>query len=231
MLAGAASIAGILALYYRPQLLARWLHWRSDDTVHYRVRTEEKLMALTIDDGPHHTATPAILDLLAEYDAGATFFIIGDHARGNEGLLQRMVDEGHELGNHLMSDNRSLLLSQKEFASQLRQTHDILTPFGPVRWFRPGAGWYNRRMLRQVETLDYELVLGSVYPYDAHLPNVQFMTNYILGKAEPGAIIILHDGTAERGERTLAVLEAVLPALHDRGYRVVSLSELMAVGE
>jgi peptidoglycan-N-acetylglucosamine deacetylase len=80
-------------------------------------------------------------------------------------------------------------------------------------------------MLAAIERAGYRCALGSVYPFDAHVPSPAFSSAYILTTVRPGSVIILHDGGA-RGRRTAVTLERVLPALRGRGYRVVSLSEL-----
>jgi peptidoglycan/xylan/chitin deacetylase (PgdA/CDA1 family) len=228
----AIGLAGITAtlfpFLYRPQWLANLLHQNSDRDVHYRIPTQLPNIALTIDDGPNADTTPQILEILKEHGAHATFFIIGEQVKGNEGILENLVDNGHELGNHLWRDTRSILLQPEQFKQQLTQTHDVLQEFGPVRWFRPGSGWYNQRMLRQVRQLDYEVVLGSVYPYDAHQGSVPFISRYIRDNAAPGAIIILHDGSKGRGATTAQVLRDVLPALQQAGFQIVSLSEMVA---
>lgn len=224
--AGAAvGAAGMLVLFYRPAALVRWIHRRTHEDVHFRVETREKVVALTIDDGPHPDVTPRLLDLLAAHGVKATFFLIGERIPGNELLVSRIVAEGHELGNHLMTDTPSITLSDEEFARQLAQAHALLSQYGQVRWFRPGSGWYNRRMLDQVKRYGYKLAIGSVYPYDAQLTVTPFMTSYILGNVEPGAIIVLHDGTEKRSQ-TVTVLGEVLPALKQQGYRLVSLTRL-----
>ena len=82
-------------------------------------------------------------------------------------------------------------------------------------------------MIATMERQGYRCALGSVYPYDAIIPSSRFASWYILRNARPGAILVLHDGGA-RGRRTARVLQAVLPPLHQRGYQVVSLSELVA---
>jgi hypothetical protein len=76
----------------------------------------------------------------------------------------------------------------------------------------------------------YRCALGSVYPFDATIPSRVFAARYILGHAQPGAVIVLHDG-GSRGRRTADVLSEVLPELGRRGYRVVSLSELAAAAK
>ncbi len=196
----------------------------------YRVPIQDRLVALTLDDGPDPVATPLILDELRRHGARATFFLISERIEGRENLVRRLVTEGHELGNHLTRDRASIGLSPGEFARDLEQAHLLLSAYGPVRWARPGSGWYSESMIATMQRRGYRCALGSVYPYDATIPSAGFSRWYVLRNAEPGAILVLHDGGA-RGRRTALVLRQVLPELRRRGYRVVSLSELVtAVG-
>lgn len=226
-----AAVLSALAGYtlVRPRMLVRRLALSSPDVL-FSVDTTERMAALTIDDGPHAVLTPMILDTLAEHDVHATFFLLGERIPGNEAIVQRIIDEGHELGNHTMIDAPSIRFSEEEFASQLTQAHDLLAPFADVRWFRPGSGWYNQRLLRQVKELDYRCVVGSVYPYDAQLRFAPILSTYVLANTFPGSIIALHDGSWER-RRTVDVLRQTLPRLQRRGYRIVTLSDLVAAGE
>ena len=212
----------------RPGFVVRRLSRRYPDVL-FRHPTRERVVALTFDDSPHATLTPRLLDVLAAYDAHATFFAIGSHIPGNEDVLLRLVAEGHELGNHMMEDAPSHRLAPDEFERQLLQTHALLEPFGGVRWFRPGHGWYNRRMLEQVHRHGYRCAMASTYAYE-------FLTalsgdceaRQILLNIRPGAIIVIHDGAEDR-ERTVVALRHMLPVLRDRGYRVVTLSKLAAL--
>jgi peptidoglycan/xylan/chitin deacetylase (PgdA/CDA1 family) len=219
-----ALCALLLAALMRPGPIVRWLARKYPDVLFHR-ETEETRVALTIDDSPHPTLTPSILDVLAEHDAHATFFLIGERIPGNEEILRRIVDEGHELGNHLMTASPSIRLPAAEFERQLRQTHDLLAPYGPVRWFRPGSGWYSRRMLDQLNAHDYRCAMASAYAYDPQVRSTWYISRHILRNTRPGSVIVLHDG-AGCGQRTVAVLRRVLPDLQRRGYRVVTLSEL-----
>ena len=226
MASAVAGTAAAVGFFFKARFFSRTLERTTSDEVLFHVETTEKRIALTIDDGPHPTLTKAILDVLAEYGVPATFFVIGGRIPGNELLLRRLVAEGHELGNHLMTDMPSVRLSADEFARQLALTHHRLRQFGPVPWFRPGSGWYNQRMLEQLRPYGYRCVVGSVYPYDAQFSSTEFATNYILGNTQPGSIIILHDGSDER-YTTVTVLRRIIPALASRGYRFVTLSALV----
>lgn len=94
-----------------------------------------------------------------------------------------------------------------------------------MRWFRPGSGKYDERMLATLQKYGYTCALGSVYPFDPQIPWSWFSTRFILGSAQAGSIIILHDWGA-KGRRTAKTLSKVLPALRERGFRIVTLSEL-----
>jgi peptidoglycan-N-acetylglucosamine deacetylase len=195
----------------------------------YRVRTHERLVALTLDDGPDENTTPLILAELRRHAARATFFLIGERVPGREVLVRRLVEEGHELGNHFMRDRPAIRLDSEDLARDLDQSHTLLEPFAQVRWARPGSGWYSRETVAAMSRKGYDCALGSVYPYDATIPSSAFAGRYILRNVRPGAVIVLHDGGG-RGRRSARTLGAVLPELRRRGYRVVALSELALAG-
>lgn len=211
-------------LMFKPSWLLNRLSAHSPDVL-YSVETQEPILALTIDDGPDPSTTPLILDLLMEHGARATFFLLSDRIPGNEALVQRIVDEGHEIGNHLTDDQPSIRLSVDEFEGRLLHAQDILSQFSDAHWFRPGSGWYNQSMLDILFQHGYRLALGSIHPFDSQIPSSWFASNYILWRAQPGNIIVLHD-IGSRGQRTADTLNKVLPALIDRDFRIVTLTEL-----
>jgi peptidoglycan/xylan/chitin deacetylase (PgdA/CDA1 family) len=137
-----------------------------------------------------------------------------------------MVEEGHEIGNHLMYESVSIFLESEEFKNQLKMTHKILSGFGPIHWMRPGSGWFNKRMLREISEYGYKCALGSVYPYDPYISNVNFISNFVLRNVFPGAIIILHEGKANR-QHTVEVLRLIIPELEKKGYEIVTLTDLL----
>ncbi len=194
----------------------------------YTVQTEQPVVALTLDDGPDWVTTPRILDVLNQNQAHATFFLISGHIPGNETVVERIVTEGHEIGNHLTIDFPSIRFPLHEFEKHFLDADRALANFAEPCWFRPGSGWFNQQMLSIVDKHDYRVALGSVYPFDPQIPSSWFSTQFILGNVRPGSVIILHDGD-RRGERTVKTLSLVLPELKQRGFRVVTLSELSNV--
>jgi peptidoglycan-N-acetylglucosamine deacetylase len=196
----------------------------------YRVHTSKRVVALTIDDGPDPASTPLILAELRRHQATATFFLISSRLRGHEGLARSLVAEGQELGNHFTQDRPSIGQDPHAFEADLLEAHRDISAWGPSIWARPGSGWYSQAMIEVIRQHGYRCALGSVYPFDATIPSGAWAARYILRNAKPGAIVVLHDG-GSRGRRTARVLAEVLPELRRRGYRIVSLSELVAAAD
>jgi len=158
-------ILSAVGLWLNPE----WIIARLRDTspeVLYSVDITDRIIALTIDDGPDSTTTPQILDILKQYKVRVTFFLISDHIHENEALVSRMAAEGHELGNHMTKNQPSIRLSTESFEDDLLQADQILSNYGMVKWFRPGSGWYNQGMLNTASKHGYRCALGSVYPFD-----------------------------------------------------------------
>lgn len=193
----------------------------------YELAPREKLVALTIDDGPDAITTPRLLRLLREHNARATFFLISDRVTGNDSLVAGLLRQGHEIGNHMSRNESSIRLSPAAFERSFLQADFVLRQFATVRWVRPGSGYFNARMLRVFQQHEYRCALGSVYAFDPQLPFPRYGASVVLRGVRPGAVIILHDG-GYKGRNTEKVLRRVLPELARRGYRVVTLSTLAA---
>ena len=232
LMIAAAIAAGLIlivvgTLWTAPRVIVPRLAAASPDCL-YSVRTSASAVALTIDDVPAPGTTARIRELLARHRARATFFVIAEQIPGNEHVLRDLVADGHELGNHLTRDEPSIRLSRAGFEASLDEAGRALSPYAPVRWMRPGGGFYDSAMVATARRHGYRCALGSVYPLDAAIPSVGFATRYILAHVRPGAVIILHD-RGRRGERTVTTLERVLPELERRGLRVVTLSEMVSL--
>ncbi|CAK7273126.1 hypothetical protein SEPCBS57363_005494 [Sporothrix epigloea] len=208
---------------------------------------QRKLVALTIDDAPSEY-TRGILDVLYEYDAHATFFVIGGQVSGRQSVLRdALASGGHELANHGMHDEPARSLSDGELAEQiaevdrmLQQVYDSvghdrhahsanpdLAQTKPPRYFRPGSGFFSDRMRALVIRLGYQLVLGSVYPHDAQINYPWLNARHILSMLKPGSIVICHD----RRSWTAPMLRKMLPAAIKQGYQFVTVTELLKAGK
>src|SRR5687767_11193226 len=164
--AGGLVLAAGAALWTAPDWLIDQLVRRHPGCL-YRVPTQTPLVALTIDDGPDPSSTPLILAELRRQQARATFFLITERVSGQEELVRTVASEGHELGNHFTRDRMSIRLSPGSFEADLLRAHQMLAPYGPVQWARPGSGWYSQTMMDIMRRHGYRCALGSVYPFDA----------------------------------------------------------------
>ena len=193
----------------------------------YEMPRRDKVVALTLDDGPDSTTTPELLRILGDNNARATFFLISGHLPGNDSLVTRLVREGHEIGNHFSRNEASIALSHRDFVRSFLSADSALRRFAPVRWVRPGSGHYNKRMIQTFRQHRYRCALGSIYPFDPQIPLPAFSAWVVRRNVRPGAIIILHD-SGYKGRNTIKTLRKLLPDLTRRGYRIVTLSELAA---
>jgi peptidoglycan/xylan/chitin deacetylase (PgdA/CDA1 family) len=192
------------------------------------VDTDAQVFALTFDDGPHPDTTPGLLDVLAARSARATFFLIGERVVGNEAIVARIAAEGHEVANHLMRDERSALVPAARFRHELAEVTSLLGRYGPVRWVRPGSGWFTPRMLRTAAEHDLRMVLGTVVAMHAGAPGDEQITQRLLTDIRPGSIAVLHEGMPKR-RGVIATTDELLAALKRDGLTAVTVSELVAL--
>jgi peptidoglycan/xylan/chitin deacetylase (PgdA/CDA1 family) len=183
------------------------------------------LVALTIDDGPDPSTTPPLLDVLARHGARATFFVIGERAIAHPELLRRIAEGGHEFGNHLLRDEWSVRLPAADFDRQLAQLDDLLSRYGPVRFFRPGSGWFTPRMLRSAARHGYRCALGTPGLVASRYPDPGTVAARMARRCPPGSVVVLHEGTAERAA-VAEVTDRLLVDLAGRGLRAVPLAEV-----
>lgn len=113
---------------------------QASPAVLFSVATTEKVVALSIDDGPSPTTTAELLTLLALHDSQATFFLLSDNVQGNEAVVEAMIQQGHEIGNHSTVDEASVSLSAADFEQKLMLANQTLASYQQPAWFR-GLRW------------------------------------------------------------------------------------------
>lgn len=221
-------IAPFYSIYKPPSILIRYFQRRWPDIL-WHVPTSSNTVALTIDDGPSEH-TDEIMQILKSNGATATFFVIGAQVIGRERTLQDLVRNGNELGNHAMRDEPSRSLTDAALLDQIQSVESMLHEVyvavdveQPPKYFRPGSGFFNERMRRLLASLGYRLVLGSIYPHDPQIPFWRVNARHVLSMLRPGGIVICHD----RRSWTAPMLRRVLPEIQRRGYRVVTITELL----
>lgn len=192
-------------------------------------RRDRRVVALTFDDGPDPVRTPALLDVLAEAHAPATFFLVGDAVELHPDVVTRMAREGHELGNHTYCHRYLPLARSRSVARELGRTdRAIASATGVVpKLARPPWGGRSPWTVRAFARLAKRLVLWDVNSYDWKGKPADDVVARVLERARPGSIILLHEARAG-GETTIEAVRRLIPALRARGFELVTVSGAMA---
>ena len=168
---------------------------------------------LTFDDGPHPVYTPQILDILAWFDARATFFVTGWAVTTYPEVIARIVSEGHTLANHTWDHVALDTLSAEEFEDTVLRTQRALGEHATA-CLRPPYYRANAETYQHAARLGLQVVMGDVRPQDWRLPGAMTIADRIIGGAAPDAVVVLHDGGGDRSQTVeglrlaLAYLEA-----------------------
>ncbi|MBO7052448.1 MAG: polysaccharide deacetylase family protein [Prevotella sp.] len=191
---------------------SKWLRWIYPKAL-WRINPEERAVYLTFDDGPIPESTPFILDTLKEYDAKATFFMVGENVKRHPDLYQRIVEEGHQVGNHTYNHMGSLKHYIVTYYNNVEKANEVIHS----HLFRPPHGWmwfgaYN--MLRR----KYKIVMWDLVTRDySHLLNAFDVLRNVVLYARNGSIITFHD-SLKSIEKLRYALPASLRYLKEQGY-------------
>lgn len=179
---------------------------------------------LTFDDGPSPHATSAILDLLAEHDATAVFFPIGSQVGEQAALMQRAVAEGHLIGNHTWNHDPLPGLSRAQFDETIGRAQVAIAQATGVTptCLRPPGGAIDDVARSHAAAAGLSVEMWTVDPRDWQQPGAAVIEEVVLAAAEPGSVVLLHDGGGDRTQ-TVEALGGLLDELADRGYRFTAL--------
>lgn len=183
----------------------------------------EICLAITFDDGPHADTTPALLDILAERQVRATFFMLGSQAEKNPELVRRIGRAGHEVGNHGWMHDDYTKMTPEQMMNDLRHTQEVLESAGapPVLLFRPPFGARDD-IVRQ--TVPLSIALWNIDPEDWDETDPAALAARVIAAAKPGGIMVLHD--------IKPVSVAAAPQFLDelkQHYKLVTVSELLGL--
>lgn len=198
------------------------------------VPTDKKVVAITFDDGPHPLLTPQILEILAKYNAKATFFVAGNKVARFPDVLRRVAREGHEIGNHTYSHIYSGKITEEKLTEELRQTDDLILSYTgkETSMYRPVGGLYNDRIVNTAVKNGKLVVLWSWNqdPKDWRNPPAAGMVSTIKKGLAPGNIILFHDWIGTETTATSQTVKAfgrLMEYLDENGYECVTVSELL----
>lgn len=185
-------------------------------------------IAMTFDDGPNPQLTPKLLDMLKERGIKATFFVVGRNVEEYPDIVRRMSAEGHEVANHSWSHPTLTRLGAESFRKQIENTNDSIaraTGKRPVLMRPPYGATSSILNRRLAEEFGLKVILWSVDPLDWKYRNSNRVYSHIIQNTQPGAIILAHDIHAT----TVAAMPATLDSLLGKGYKFVTVSELIAM--
>ena len=197
-----------------------------------RLNTDEQVVALTFDDGPHPPYTDRLLDVLAKHNVKATFFMIGDRIERHRETVYRAIAEGHQIGNHSYSHPLLGFLPPKSIQREIERTDKLLRQIGVT-----GELVFRAPVLTRFLPVAWVLAKGNrthiscnVWSWDWTTQNPDRITRTVLRKVKPGSIIVLHDGKAENEKAnrwgTVEATDRIITALKRDGYRFVRLSDV-----
>jgi peptidoglycan/xylan/chitin deacetylase (PgdA/CDA1 family) len=224
-------LAGAAAIYHATySVRSQWL-----GSTHWRGRTDLQAVALTFDDGPAPD-TERILDVLAQHQVRATFFMIGSHVERFPQTAKRIIAGGHEIGNHSYSHPIYLYRSAGETRRQLERTQAVITATTGISpgLARPPCGVRTPGYFRAARRLGLRTVQWDVAGFDWKRRTGRQIARDVLRKARTGSIVLLHDGDSERKhdrQETVAALPLIIDGLHARGLRIVPLTQLLGEKE
>lgn len=194
-----------------------------------RVAVPDKVVALTFDDGPHGTLTPRVLDILRANNVKGTFFMQGCNVKAYPHVVRRMVSEGHEVGNHTWNHAYLSKVSREKAESQLQSTNEAIRSacgIVPVV-MRPPGGYTNAGVASWArQRFGFTTIMWDVDTNDWRKPGSSVVAARAVNGAKPGSIILVHDIHAS----TVAAVDAIVKGLKNRGYELVTVSELIRRG-
>ena len=195
------------------------------------VTANNKVIALTFDDGPWHQTTEAAMNLLKQYGGKGTFFVVGNLVGRYPDLVKRMVAEGHEVANHTWS-HRLAYSSPAVAAREIDSASAAIAKYTgfSTRIYRPPGGILNNGLVNYARSKGYAILMWSTDTMDWRSRQPEAIRQRVLRSLKPGAIVLMHDGGGPRWA-TISALSKLLPELQAKGYRFVTVSELLWIRE
>ena len=195
-----------------------------------RVETSQKVIALTFDDGPSHQKTDEVLQILREENVRATFYVTGAEVEKNPGELEKIIADGHEIGNHTFNHKKMLLVSPSFVKSEIERTDEVIKK----------AGWTNEITFRppystKLFTLPFYLsrnnrktITWDVEP-ETYVEKSEDLIKHTLDNTKNGSIILLHVMYNSRTESMKSV-RPIIKGLREKGFEFKTVSEVLAMG-
>lgn len=197
----------------------------------YQVKTDQKVVALTFDISWGNQTPMPVIEILKEKKVKTTFFLSGPWVKQNTDVVQRIKQDGHEIGSHGYRHINLSNLSKSEVKEELKKAHEIIKEVAGVEpnLIRTPNGNYSDQVIEAVHEIDYEAIQWSVDSLDWMNPGVDTIVERVSKRVHPGAIILMH--ASDSCKQTTEALPQVIDTLQKQGYQIVTVSELLKMGE
>jgi peptidoglycan-N-acetylglucosamine deacetylase len=201
----------------------------------YAIETDEKIIALSFDDGPNEPYTSRLLDTLDAFDVKATFFQVGRCAQRFPSTTRRVVQSGHVLGNHSYSHSFTRYVREPRQEIEIVRSQDVFYTVAGVTpaLYRPPWLCHWPWVLTTLQQHGLRGVSGTfAHPLEIFQPAAAKLTDSAARLARPGAILIFHDGREARGglrDQSVAAIGPLIDRLVDRGYRFTTVDRLLGI--
>lgn len=207
-------------------------HFMVFGTLISQVKTSEKVIALTFDDGPLPKRTQEVLKYLRDKKAKATFFVIGKEAVLHRNELQAIVAEGHALGNHSFSHKPMVMMLPSTVSREIEETDALIRSAG-YSGNIPFRAPYNAKLFVLPLYLTWHKradISRDIMPKEGRKQSAKQIAQEVLTRAHPGGIILLHPMYAHTATSRQAI-PLIVDGLHAKGYRLVTIPELVAMSK
>ncbi len=186
----------------------------------WKVKTGDKTVFLTFDDGPHPEITPWVMEQLSRYNAKATFFCVGQNVERHPAIYRQVLEAGHQTGNHTFNHLNGWRTPANEYLNNIERCAQVVNS----KLFRPPYGRIGRRQLQALRKQGYQVVMWDVLTcdYEQDLDTDKALKN-ILRSIKPGSIVVFHDSLKAQKQLQI-LLPKVLQHLAINGYTFKTLS-------
>lgn len=199
-----------------------WLVRKAFPAYFWNIPSKEKVIYLTFDDGPTPGITEKVLDILAQYNANATFFCIGKNVVANPIIYKRIINENHAIGNHTYNHLKGWKSDNATYIKDIEKTQEILSSNLQVlnsKLFRPPYGKLKPSQAKALQKLGYKIIMWDVLAGDWDKTiSKETVLNNIIKNAENGSFVVLHD-SVKASKNLFYALPKALDYFSKKGYR------------
>lgn len=184
----------------------------------WRLNPNEKTIYLSFDDGPHEIATAQVLDILKQYQIKATFFCVGENVNRFPLIMNRIVSEGHSIGNHTFNHLKGWSCPSKEYLENVEMAEKSISTYTRTTLFRPPYGRIRKKQASEILKKGYKIIMWDIlsYDYDKSI-NIDYCLTMISQKTRNGSIVVFHDSLKSMAQ-TSQLLGKYIENMKKRGF-------------